>query len=135
MRGNTCVHPARRSGRGQTALIALRRAALWVLIATAAAVAVLLVGVQIAFDNGWIVTLTSPLLGLLVSAAGSSAVDFFIEGRARRSLEESINQLVKQVKEGDVIASYRIEQMVARGGMGVIYRATQTGSSASWRSR
>jgi CHASE2 domain-containing sensor protein/predicted Ser/Thr protein kinase len=109
------------------ALVALRHAALFILLASATAVGVLLVGVQIAFDDGRIVTLTSPLLALLVSAAGSSAVDFFIEGRARRSLEESIDRLVKQIKEGDVIGSYHVERVVARGGMGVIYAATQVG--------
>jgi CHASE2 domain-containing sensor protein/predicted Ser/Thr protein kinase len=110
---------------GLPALVGWRRPALVILLVSAIAAALLLVGIQIAFDHGRIVALTSPLLALLVSAVGSSAVDFFIETRARRSLEESIDRLVAQVKPGDVIGGYLIDVMVARGGMGVIYRATQ----------
>ena len=110
---------------GLPALVGWRRPALVILLVSAIAAALLFVGIQIAFDHGRIVTLTSPLLALVLSAVGSSAVDFFIETRARRSLEESIDRLVAQVKPGDVIGGCLIDVMVARGGMGVIYRATQ----------
>jgi CHASE2 domain-containing sensor protein/predicted Ser/Thr protein kinase len=107
------------------ALVGLRLPALYVLGASLLAAGMLLLAVQLAFDSGLILELTSPLLGLVLSAAGTTAVDFFIEGRARRSLEESIDLLLSQIKVGDVIGGNRVEAMVARGGMGVIYRAIQ----------
>src|SRR5262249_13860876 len=89
--------------------------------------ALFLVGVQLAFNSGSIVSLTSPLLGLLLSTAGSTAVDFFSETRARRSLQEALDHLVTTVVPGSGVGDFKVEELVSRGGMGIVYRASQVG--------
>ena len=110
---------------GIPALVGLRWPALYILLAGLATAVLFLLGVQLAFNSGWIVSLTSPLLGLLLSTAGSSAVDFFSETRARRTLQEALDQLVTTVVPGSVVGGFKVEEMVSRGGMGIVYRASQ----------
>jgi serine/threonine-protein kinase len=107
------------------ALLALRLTALYVIGGSLAVLVILLVGVQLAFDAGMIVSLVYPVLGLVLSAAGAATVDSLETARELRSLSEAVSRLARRIGPGQVIGNYRIEKLVGQGGMAVVYRATQ----------
>ena len=107
------------------ALLALRLPALYVIGGTLVALVLWFVAVQLTFDGGRIVSLVYPALGLVLAGAGAAGVDALMTTRELRTLSESVDRLAKTITRGQVIGDYRIEEQVGRGGMAVVYRATQ----------
>jgi len=126
-------------------ILALRRVR-WPMMVWAglAAVAVLLVGTQIAFDSGTINLLVPVLAALAVSGAGAVLVPLALERRELALLRDRFARFDPAVVEAvladpgmalrvraraigpeSVIAGYRLVALIGRGGMGVVYEAKQ----------
>jgi CHASE2 domain-containing sensor protein/predicted Ser/Thr protein kinase len=119
------------------------RGALITLVAAATALVLLLLGSQIAFDDGTIVDFSDSVLALGLATIGAVAVDYVLKDRDHRRLRELFAayspEVVAQVLAApeasrfggpplaatSVIGGYRIDQVIGRGGMGVVYKATQ----------
>jgi CHASE2 domain-containing sensor protein len=125
--------------------LALRRVR-WPIICWSglALLAMLLVGTQIAFDDGTITLLVPLLAALFVSGAGAVLVPLAIERRELATLRDRFARFDPAVVDAvladpgialraralaigpeSVIAGYRIESLIGRGGMGVVYDAVQ----------
>jgi CHASE2 domain-containing sensor protein/tRNA A-37 threonylcarbamoyl transferase component Bud32 len=125
-------------------LAAVRGGALATLAVAAAALIVLSVGSQLAFDGGRVLDYTDSLLALAVSSIATVGFDYAVQNRERNRLRELFADfspdVVEQVlAQSDVhggpgavqlpatavIGGYRMEELVGRGAMGVVYKATQ----------
>jgi CHASE2 domain-containing sensor protein/predicted Ser/Thr protein kinase len=123
-------------------LVALRLRQRWAIALGAVALGGLTVGAQLAFDRGRVVGVTYPAAAGLLGLAGCMAVGWFDEhverDRLRRLFADFEPEIVEAVLGSDreqpdgpplgreeIIAGFRIERLVGRGGMGVVYEATQ----------
>lgn len=108
-----------------------------VLVAVAAAV-VWSVAAQLAFDAGTVLDYSGPTLALLLATLGTVIVGLWTDGRERQRLRNLFAANSAAIVEGTlhadgsgplaptaIIAGYRIKAAIGRGGMGVVYRATQ----------
>ena len=89
------------------AAIGGRKSGLLILAGSLGLLVLVLVGVQLAFNAGWIVTVTYPLLGLAASAVGMIAVDAYMQQRQRAALEKTFGDLLPPRTPSAFFVSYR----------------------------
>lgn len=119
-------------------LAAVRLETVGVIVLGIAAALLWTLATQLAFDSGSVLDYSDPLAALLVGTAGASVLSMWSEARERsrlRALFASGNSgFVEEVLAGSgahaleptaVIAGYRLERIIGRGGMGVVYSARQ----------
>jgi adenylate cyclase len=84
-------------------LVSVFRRAGWTIAAACAALVLLAVLLQVAFDAGLILNVTRPTLALVVSAVGSVAGAYVLETRERRRLRQIFTRFVPGDVVNDVI--------------------------------
>jgi CHASE2 domain-containing sensor protein len=87
------------------ALLAIRLASLWVVVAATALLVLFLVAAQLAFDAGVIVPIADPLLALALATIGVVAAESFVQRKQLRNLQELFDLLPSPVS--DFFISYR----------------------------
>jgi CHASE2 domain-containing sensor protein len=90
--------------------IGARKSGLVILAGSLGLLVVSLVGAQLAFNAGWIVTVTYPILGLAASAVGMIAVDAYMQQRQRVALEKTLGDLLPPRTPSAFFISYRRSQ-------------------------
>jgi CHASE2 domain-containing sensor protein len=89
------------------AALGARRSGLWIFMASVGLLVVFLVGAQLAFNGGWIVTVIYPIVGLALTAAAMIGVDAYIVRRERARLERDVGVLAAPLKPPTFFISYR----------------------------
>lgn len=85
-------------------LAALRLAALRVLLLALAAGSLFAVAAQAAFNEGWVLAVATPLLGLAASSVATLVVYYFTETRERRRLHSLFSRFVPEAVVDAVVA-------------------------------
>ncbi|HTZ88578.1 MAG TPA: CHASE2 domain-containing protein [Solirubrobacteraceae bacterium] len=94
---------------------------------------------QLVFDAGTVLDYSDPAASLLLSTGGTVLVGMWADSRERQRLRALfaadatavVDEILgapagpRPLEPTAIIAGYRIESAIARGGMGVVYRATQ----------
>jgi CHASE2 domain-containing sensor protein/tRNA A-37 threonylcarbamoyl transferase component Bud32 len=125
-------------------LASVARRALVTLAAAVAALIVLAIGAQLAFDAGRIIDVTDSLVALGLASVATVAVDYALQDRERMRLRELfaafspdvVAEVLAQpgaprrlgapaLSATRVIGGFRMEEVIGRGAMGVVYKATQ----------
>jgi adenylate cyclase len=88
------------------------------LVAAALGLAVLLVGAQLAFNAGSVVSLIVPLLALVLGTAGAIALAYAIEIRARRRVRSTFERFVPKEVVGELLARTDASPRLARRARG-----------------
>jgi CHASE2 domain-containing sensor protein/predicted Ser/Thr protein kinase len=96
------------------------------------------VAAQLAFNSGTVLDYSDPAASLLLATGGTVLVGLWADSRERRRLRNLFAADSRTVVEDvlhpsgprsleptAIIAGYRVEEAIGRGGMGVVYRATQ----------
>ena len=84
--------------------IARRLTGLWTVAAAVALGALFAVGVQLAFDHGWVVAFVYPLLALAISLFGCIAVNALLEAFERQRIRDVFGRFVPDTVVDQVLA-------------------------------
>jgi len=92
------------------AAIGVRKSGLLTLAGSLGSLVLFLIGLQLAFNAGWIITAVYPILGLAACAAGMVAVDAYMQQRQRAALEKALGDLLPPRTPSAFFISYRRNQ-------------------------
>jgi adenylate cyclase len=95
-------------------LAASRLRGWWPVAASAAAAALFLAGAQLAFQGGWIVAVTYPLVALVLATAGALVLQYVAEAVERRTTRDAFSRFVPEPIVEQVLA--RTDEHLRLGG-------------------
>jgi CHASE2 domain-containing sensor protein len=119
-------------------LAGLRLGTLGTGLAVLSACGVWSLATQLAFDSGTVLDYSDPLVALLIGGGATMMLGIWADGRERQRLRELfaadaggiVEQILNETGHSPlaptaIIAGYKLEQVLGRGGMGIVYCATQ----------